>query len=384
MPDRIQGGLAVLTAALLGLALWLAADPRPLAAAEVADLYEVATPVNSQGDGERRTALRRAFVEVLVRVSGKRDAPSLAPLKKALKQPMRYVQQFRYRPLSVQDMASSEAEAQERAAMQELWVSFDPQLLNRLLSEAGLPVWGRARPATLLWLAVEDDGRRFLVGAAQGETLQAQLQATARRRGLPLFFPLLDLEDQTALRFTDVWGNFQDAILAASRRYQSTSVLVGRLYHRIGGAWEGRWTLYLEGRPTFWAFSADDPAEVLAAGIDGAADHLALRYAQHLNMDAGNSVSIAVRDIHTLEDYARTMHYLESLDPVTHLRVLAVENETVLFEAGINGSRDGLAQAIGFGATLAPPPQQKDMFYSPESMPEEAAAQATLSYRLLP
>ncbi|MFQ5487071.1 MAG: DUF2066 domain-containing protein [Gammaproteobacteria bacterium] len=381
MPDRIQGGLAISAAALLGCALWLAAALQPAAAVEMADLYEVAIPVNSQADSEQRTALRRAFAEVLVRVTGKREAPSLAPLKQVLKRPMGYVQQFRYRTLRVQDMTPGMA--QERAEEQELWVSFDPQAVNRLLSEADLAVWGRARPATLLWLAVEDGGRRFLVGSAQGEALQAQLRAAARRRGLPLFFPLLDLQDQAALHFTDVWGDFQDVILAASQRYQSASVLVGRLYHRDGGAWEGRWTLYLEGRPAFWTFSADDPAEVLAAGVDGAADHLALRYAQRLNMDAGNSVTIAVHDIRSLEDYARAMHYLESLDPVTHLRVLAVEGETVVFQVGINGSRDGLAQTIGFGGTLAPP-QSEAMFYSPAAAPEAAAVQATLSYRLLP
>lgn len=265
---------------------------------------------------------------------------------------------------------------------QELWVSFDPQSVNRLLSEADLPVWSRARPATLLWLAVEDDGRRFLVSAAQGQVLQAPLQKAAQRRGLPLFFPLQDLQDQAALRFTDVWGNFQDAILAASQRYQSAAVLVGRLYHRSGSTWEGRWTLYLEGRPASWTATADDSAEALAAGVEGAADHLALRYAQHLNMDADNSVTIAVQDIHTLKDYARAMHYLESLDPVTHIDVLEVADGSVVFEAGINGSQDGLVQTIGFGGMLVP--QEEKVFYDPESEPQATAVQAALNYRLLP
>ncbi len=381
MPDRTQWGRAGFAAVLLGCALWLAAAPPPAAAVEVADLYEVAIPVSDQGDSERRMALRRAFAEVLVRVTGSREAPSLAPLKQALKRPMLYVQQFRYRPLSARDTVPSEAG--EQAGGQELWVSFDPQAVNRLLSEADLSVWGRARPATLLWLAVEDGGHRFLLGSGQGQKLQAQLQAEARHRGLPLFFPLLDLQDQRALRFTDVWGNFQDAILAASRRYQSAAVLVGRLYHRAGSAWEGRWTLYLDGRPAFWTSSADEPAAVLIAGVDGAADRLALRYAQRLNMDAANSVTIAVHDVRSLEDYARAMHYLESLDPVTHLRVLAVEDETVVFQAGINGSRDGLAQTIGFGGTLAPP-QREGVFYSSEATPGTLAVKAALSYRLLP
>ncbi len=340
--------------------------------------------VLGQGDGSRRQALRRAFAEVLVRVTGKRDAAALAPLKAALKRPMGYVQQFRYRPLGEAVAGSSQAPGDDAEALpeQELWVSFDPQSINRLLAEAGLPVWGRARPATLLWLAVEDEGRRFLLGAGQGQALQAQLRRDARRRGLPLFFPLLDLQDQAALGFSDVWGDFQDAILAASRRYQSAAVLVGRLYHRAGAPWEGRWTLYLEGRRTFWRSSADDAAAVLAAGVEGAADRLALRYAQRLDMSGGTGVTIAVHDVRTLEDYARAMAYLESLDPVTRLRVLTVAGETVVFEATVNGSRDGLAQTIGFGGTLAPP--REPVFYAPDAAPRVAGAGAMLNYRLLP
>ncbi len=343
--------------------LWLA----PLASAqavEVDGLYEAAVPVTGQGERERRSALRQAFARVLVRVSGDPGAPASDALQEALAKPMAYVQQYRYRPLpspaasrsrsSTGSEIGNEAEEEAPAFRQELWVSFDPRAVNTLLTEAGLPVWGRARPATLLWLAVNDWGQRFLVGGDVARHLQAQLNVAARRRGLPLFFPLLDLQDQAALQFSDVWGNFQDTLLAASRRYQSAAVLTGRLYHRQDGTWEGRWTLYLDDRPAFWNTAGTDLEAVLNTGVDGAADRLARRYAQHLDPAAGRRITIEVRDVRSLEDYARTTAYLQSLDPVNRLRVVAVTQDKVAFEAAVTGNRENLAQAIAFGGTLAP------------------------------
>ncbi len=376
--------------------------PAVVPAVEVDGLYEAAIPVTGQGEGERRHALLQAFARVLVRVSGDPGAPAMDALQGALAKPMGYVQQYRYRPLAPAageekrgnrsgSTTGNEAEGDAPAFRQELWVSFDPRAVNTLLTEAGLPVWGRARPATLLWLAVNDWGQRFLVGGDVARHLQAQLNVAARRRGLPLFFPLLDLQDQSALQFSDVWGNFQDILLAASRRYQSAAVLTGRLYHRQDGTWEGRWTLYLDGKPASWDTAGTGLEEILNTGVDGAADRLARRYAQHLDPAAGRRITIEVQDVRNLEDYARTMAYLQSLDPVNRLRVVAVSQDKVAFEAAVTGSRENLAQAIAFGGTLAPagmetplssplPPTQAPALT--DDMPGPATP--ILHYRLLP
>ena len=356
--------------------------PESTFAVEVTGLYEVAVPVAGQGVAERRAALRQAFAEVLLRVTGSRDALGQPGLKQALQRPMGYVQQFRYRlrPLPETEGGSDDGAPAEGLLEehQELWVSFDPEAVNTLLAEAGLPLWGRARPATLLWLAVESGGRRELVGGEAGKPFQAALQQAARRRGLPLFFPLLDLEDQAALAFTDVWGNFQDTILRASARYHSEVVLVGRLYRRRDGVWEGRWTLYGEAPAAFWSVADADPETVLAAGVDGAAERLARRYAQRLDVSAVRAVTLRIDAVRSLEDYARTLRYLSSLDAIADLRVLAVSQDTLLLQTVIQGSREGLRRTIDLGGTLAAT--------TPDLPPggDDTAEGADLEYRLLP
>ncbi len=330
-----------------------------LFAAEVTTLYEVAVPVSGQGPVERGRAIREAFAEVLVKVSGDRDTPSQAALKDAFTDTLRYVQQYRYHKLPRQGGEPGDVELPTL----ELRISFDPRAVNQLLFDTGNPVWGRARPTTLIWLAVQDQTSRFMVGSDSGRTLQDEIVLEARRRGIPVLFPLLDLEDRAAVHFTDVWGNFQDSILAASRRYQSEAVLVGRLYHRQGGEWEARWTLYSDAEPQYWSATASEASAVLAAGIDSTADSLALRFAQRGGGSADRVSILAVSAIHTLKDYARVLDYLESIDPVSSLQVSRVEGDHVFFRLRIRGDESGLRQAIAFGGTLAPdagPPPPAD------------------------
>ncbi len=337
---------------LMLCALCMGVASSPLFATEVTTLYEVAVPVSGQDRSERNRAIREAFADVLIKVTGDRGTPTQPELKDALNDTLSYVQQYRYHKQKGED-AGIDAGKVILPGL-ELRVSFDSSAVNQLLFESGKPVWGRARPATLIWLAVQDQASRYLVGSNVGQEFQIEISRQAQRRGIPLFFPLLDIEDQAALRFTDVWGNFQDAIQAASLRYQSEAVLVGRLYRRQDGGWDARWTLTIDTESMHWSSSAVAVHDVLAAGIDNAADSLALRYAQKGGANADHVAVLAVSAVQSLGDYARVLKYLESIDLVTNLRVKRIEGSNVIFQLSIRGDETGLKQTIAFGGTLTP------------------------------
>lgn len=345
-------------------------------AAEVRGLYESRVPVAAQGESERLAAIRSAFKEVLVKVTGDRNTASLPRLEAALEQPLRYVQQFRYRPLEEEGDGGGEVSE----FTQTLWVSFDPQAVERLLQEAEVPVWGRTRPTTLLWLAVEEAGERYMVGADAHSPLVESVLQTADRRGLPVLLPLLDLVDQRRIRFTDVWGNFEDAVLDASARYETGAVLVGRIYRAPSGRWSARWSLYQENSTSHWQSEGAGSSGVVAAGIEGAADALGQRYAQLLSTTDVRSVEIVVTDITDLDAYARAMKYLRRLDPVNEVTITSVEPRRIRFRMMIQGSRAGLERTIGFGDTLVP---VRD---GPASVAlgEQPSGIRDLTYRLLP
>ncbi len=359
-------------------------------AAEVSGLYETEVLVTSQGSNERSEAIRMALSEVLIRVSGDRNTPKVAALQGLYKRSLQLVQQYRYRTLPRVDGLRNDQGAGGQVAQQTqaLWIRFDPAAIDQSLRKAGVPVWGQVRPATLAWVVIDDGQSRMLMGAETLLEPKEVMQQQAQRRGLPLFVPLWDLEDQAALRFTDVWGNFQDAILSASARYSTEAVLVGRLYQLTSG-WEGRWTLYQGNTTEHWQASAPLQGEVLAAGVDGAADHLGRRFAMVFDESQRSRVKVIVKDIHSLEDYARAAQFLQSLDMVTATQVAQVVDTSVTFTLQVNGSSSALAQTISFGRTLMETPAVVNVEESSDpsqvplwTVPDEP--ETKLWYRLLP
>jgi hypothetical protein len=338
-------------------------------ASEIEGLYEAQVPVTGQREAERQDAVRAAFQQVLVKVTGDRRVATQQRLQALVQSPLKFVQQYLYRPLPP-GFVPPPAPPEAARPTQILWVRFDAQAVDQLLRQANEPVWGRARPATLVWLAVEETGGRYLVGSDARRDLHGELDAQAQARGIPLLYPLLDLEDQRRVGFADVWGGFEREVRAASARYEPGAVLVGRV-HRDAGGWSGRWSLYQDDGVEHWQSSARERSEVLAAGVDGAADRLAARFARAQSTEAALPVDLLVVNIDKVEDYGRAMKYLQSLDSVGELAVTRVDAAGVHFRLMLRGDRAGLVQSIGFGRVLAPAAAASN-------------AELELAYRLLP
>ena len=327
---------------------WLSAViSYPSFADKVPQLYEARIPVFSQSREERNDAIRNAFTEVLVRVSGRADIaktedyPAIAT---AVESATRYAQQFRFYKANPQPTDPKEPKLV-------LWVRFDEKAVNSVLRANQLPVWGDTRPATLVWLVVDNRGRRTLVGNDSADPDHAAILERARMRGVPLRFPLLDLTDRSSLRVSDVWGNFESTILQASQRYQTEAVLVGRVYQGYSGSWTARWSLYSDGRRQDWAITDSEKASVLAPGIDKTAETLALRYAQ-VGHTENDQVLVLVKDIKGLSDYNRTVKYLQGLSHISKVKPYQVEQNKALFQITAAGGRLGMARSISLGDIL--------------------------------
>lgn len=314
----------VLIAVLCSLLGWSAAW-----GASVEGLYEVQVPVADQSAGERARAFEAALRQVAVRVSGSRAAAQGEALASDAVEPGRVVQQYGYLP--------TEQGLQMR-------VLFEPAATQRLLRQRGLPIWSGQRPTTLVWLAVQDGGERRLVGAdAPGAAGQALLEQ-ANQRAVPLILPLLDLEDQSQVRFADVWGGFFDNVRTASQRYAADAVLVGRL-QRQGGGWLARWTLFDGGETRHWSQSLNDLETAAATGVDALADTLAARSMAQSGAGA-DRIGVEVYGVRTLEDYAQLANFLDSRDSIRDARLVLVEGDRVRYELDARGGAEGLSRSL--------------------------------------
>ena len=309
----------------MGLALCLGAWTAD--AARVEGLYQAEV----EFEGERDEAFRRALGEVLVRITGRRDAPGRPEAEPLLSNAAAYAQQFR------------------QPASGRLWVAFDGAALERELARLGLPVWGAERPSTLLWIAVDaGGGRRFVVASGaeyEEETeIRAELRAAAAARGLPLVFPLMDAEDRAQASFAEVWGGFEDSIRAASLRYGVDKVLVGRLAAEDRGF--GRWTLYGADGAERWNGGVADSVERVA-------DLYAARFAV-VSSGTTRTLRLGVAGVESIEDYGRVSRFLGGLTAVESLGVESVDRDQVGFRGALRGEPATLDEAVRLGGILRP------------------------------
>jgi len=316
----------------------------PLHAAVVEGLYEAEVPVDNQGKKARDDGLRTGLGEVFAKVSGKPGIGETTPgLAEFMSNPESLLQQYLYRKMPDSQKASGKSQL--------LWVRFDERAINNALRKNNIVVWGKTRPATLVWLAVEDGNRRYLVGGEALPDLQDIIQANAKRYGVAIVMPLMDLEDQAALRFADVWGNFQEAIFKASERYQADAILVGRLSVTGGNDWSARWNIYQSGKQTDWGSQSIAVEDVLSSGIIGSMEILAQNFSQAIPGEGG-SVNLVVQDVNSLQGYTRVAKYLQSLEQTKRVIPSSVSASVAAFSIELRGSAEGLAKTISLGNTL--------------------------------
>jgi hypothetical protein len=310
------------------------------------NLFEADVPVSGQEPDLRTAYMKTALQEVLVRLTGQPEVINRASVHSLLDRPESYVQQFRYYVLP---------DSTPPRLM--LRVRFDGAALQQALRQQGVAYWGDTeRPEILLWLAVEDGSRRYIVSAQDDSDVSRELQQVARQRGIPLLLPLMDLEDQARVRFTDVWGGFFDAVQAASDRYKPGVVLIGRLNRSASGGWVARWDLHNGRAAGAWGGSGDQLAGVLQAGIDTLSQRLAAGLAVTESAADTGKTRITVEDVNTLLAFARVDDYLSSLAAIRGLELDRVEGSTLRYALQLSGTLDGLTQTLAIGTVLEPSP----------------------------
>ena len=348
--------------------------PLQLRAEVIDDLYLAEVPVESQDREERQEAIRAGLNQVLVRVTGSNQVLTAPAIEAALSQPTRYVQRFRY-------------QKQELAGQTQLvlGVRYDESVITKLLHDNQMPVWGRTRPATLLWLVVDDRRKRTLI-SNDNKTDEARriIDEQAKLRGLPLRLPLYDLADRSNLSVTDVWGNFEEAILQASSRYQTEAVLVGRVYRTSANSWSGRWTLYSEGRQQNWQTAGESLEVALLPGISQTSEILAQRYAQVESMITSDQLLVKVQGVNGLPDYNRVVRYLGSLDAISQVQPHTISEDGVVFNLTSRRGRLAVSQAIALGHTLVADSSQPLPSVPPAGENNPAVNPTDLVYRLVP
>ena len=339
---------------VLCISVSLSYFPSANAAVRVDDLYEVEVPVQGQGVDERYSAMRSGFQELLSRLSGNQVLAHAPNLDKILARAPSLVQQYQYKQLVTDSEQASRFNPEVV-----LWIRYDDKAVRKWLEDNELPIWGSTRPQTLLWLVIQQGRERELLGGDQDSPLSKAMQKQAHRRGIPLLLPIMDLEDRRNIRVSDIWGGFTDPVMRASRRYAPENVLIARIYEHSPGQWESSWTLVQGADVQRWTYQGTDMDQAMAAGMDGAGDILAARYAFHSNTQNQAVVRLSISNVDSLQAYAEIDHYLSNLPLVAAYHAIRVEAGRVLYSLQVRGDLASLEQALSLENKLQvtePPP----------------------------
>lgn len=321
---------------LLALAGWIC--PARVAAVQVDDLYVAEVLVASQNSDERNFAAGQGLQTVLIRISGNTNLHQQAAIRLALDDPRDYYYQYSY-----ESTDKTFQVGQEFIPAQILKIHFEPSSVAKLLRSAGYPVWGNNRPSVLIWLVVETESGRIVLSETDNSEVKSALLEEARRRGLPLVFPLLDLEDKAKLSVTALWGQFHYQIEGASSRYRADSILSGRIYQGQDGEWMGRWSWRIDDRWVSFDSLQINLTDFVAEVVDRLADKLAARYGI---ASSTGSVWLRVEAVEDLDDYFRLGKYLEKLAPIVDVYVVEVSGSEILYMLSTEGRIQQLIELI--------------------------------------
>lgn len=321
--------------ALLLIALLACAGARAQAPA-TSDLYAAVVPVTEQSEAELRRGAGVGLREVLVRASGRSDAPQAQAVAGALGDAGRYLDQYRY---------ERNTNAPAGAAPWLLYLRFAPNSVAQLLRGAGLPVWG-GRPALQLWLATEDGGRRQFVG--EQSPLAAPLRTQAWRRGLTLRFPT----DPRAVPVDAVWQMDMAMLRGIPAAGGGAVAVFGRLALAPGGQCSATLTLPAgEPRPV----DGDTLDTCFATGFDRIADALAQQYAAPATASGGD-VTMRVSGVEDFNAYATLLAYMKQIAAIKSASPQRVEGGTVLLQLRLEGGAEQLARQLALDNRLVVEP----------------------------
>lgn len=309
----------------------LALLPLTTSAVEVKNLYSAS--VTAVDDESNRDLQKLALARVLIKVSGNVDIASDPVIKKVLPNARQYLVK------QVQGKIDGKAYVQ---------ASFNEKKVNQLLRNSELAVWSQNRPQQVIWLVVDDNFRRSIKGendSSYADFINA-IKADANDRGIPVLFPIMDLDDEEKVTSTDLWGQFTAPVELASKRYAADNYIIAKIIKRQGD-YKLDWTMY--GR--------NNSNQAYAVWLEGSgigelepigtelADSLANFLAQRYSVTASGNNEVVFLNIDTvagIADYANLIDMFAELSSVVQVELDSVTRSGLQLKLVLLGSQQDL------------------------------------------
>lgn len=366
-----------------------------LEAAQELPIYRAFGSVKNQTDAERNAAVSLYFGEVIVRVSGRRDAMSNPVIRAAIPKASSYLFSFSYTGNKVELI---DGKPQTRVGIK---LDFSPQAINQLLKTAQLPLWPAQRPKVLVWTVYRDTSMTELHKVPDEKVLN-QLQSQSGLRGLKVQIPEWDLEDNVALSEHDIWQLNLEKIKTASARYKPDVILIAR-YQPVSmgilppgmnagdagvidtpvsetktetktasentnnpdetisettepvslGPWIMEWQV-IDVAEQSWKNQAAEVDQLFAEFTHQLADHLSSQYSVNLGQQTAQTYYMQISNIRQFIAVKKSQAYLKTLAMIQKSELIKVNEHGLLLKLTVEGDARLLASTLLLGKRLLP------------------------------
>ncbi|ALG69145.1 DUF2066 domain-containing protein [Beggiatoa leptomitoformis] len=307
-------------------------------------LYEATVPIASRDESLLDDGFTRAFAQLLVDITGDATAPE--KFKTLLPKATKLIAQYEYK-----EQADSKLM---------LIAGFEPQGVKRLLRSASIPVpqAKKNRPPLLTWIVVEQTEISQILNEDEFATETGMLKKQASQRATPLLFPVLDIEDRSALPLSAVKSAQQSAALSVANRYGAETMLVGWIAKQ-NNVWQGQWVVYAKNAlVSQWNNQNTDLTALLQTTLNEAIEYLNPKktapttsaattnnaVATPMPSAVDETIEIQITAVDNLQDYMKVNNYLQGLDALRNIQVQNTQQGQVTFKVTIKGGSMALNQ----------------------------------------
>jgi hypothetical protein len=319
---------------------------QPSQAVVVEELYSVEMPVADQTTSLRLEAFAEDFRLVIITVRGSDDALRSEAFKRPMNNSARYVKQFRYINRKDENAESFDA---DRLFVK---IDFNQQLIEGLLRENNFPIWGRERPGSLVVISFDVNETIRLVSGDSTPEIVDLFDEAAVKLGVPLLFPLMDLEDIALVSIGDILSREYEGVELMADRYAPDALVIGQIIGRSGEGWKGDWEVRFEDQVFKWQYQGSSRQSIVDQAIRHLARVLALEYAVEDHRRVEQSLLLSVSSLPKFNNLISVQKYLELLSVVDSVRVSLVSGEKVTFKIKLRNSSEDLQRLIELGDVL--------------------------------
>lgn len=314
-------------------------------AVRVTTLYQGVLAATTQSAAERSQLASEALAQVFVKVSGSNDILTHSAVKEHLKAASSLIQEFSYTPAP---------KLSDKSKPYLLQLNFDPNGINKMLRDEGAPIWGQSRPLLLVWLENDVANHpRELIGANAENAISVMLKQNTDRRGVPVIFPAMDVEDLEQVSVNDVASMNSPKLLAATKRYGSDGILIGHIMQDTNG-YTTQWKLIIGSDQWGWNMTGSTLQDILATMADHVADTLAGRYATVITNTVQSHFILKISHITEADDFVQAMNYIKHLTPVSNVELVQIIGSDLILKVSLRGTQESFTQALSVGQKLTP------------------------------